>query len=402
MNTTVKRILTFVVSLILIVYVGYQAYRALYNPLKTTRVTSGTYEDIIRTDGFVVRSETVLTSSQSGVLDYIREDGESVSKNGEVAAIYSSEKDARNQRKIKELDKEIQSYTHAGNSESVEFVDVNALDSEIKKKFLELSGAADSADVRTAVERKNELLSLLNKKQLVTGDVTDFNAQIEKLKKQRDQLASSTGPKIGSITSPAAGYFVSSVDGFENMYSFDKILSITAKEVKNLLAANPKKPADAVGKVITGYDTYIACVIDADAAYSFHVGDNLKLRFLMSSQGNIPVTVSAINKDSSGVAMVLKCNTMSSQLAVIRRQAVEIIAGTFTGIKVSDQFIHIVNGVKGVYVRKGNKVVFKKLDSIFSSSGYTVSAIKDDSDYLQIYDEVIENGDDIYDGKVIK
>jgi len=93
---------------------------------------------------------------------------------------------------------------------------------------------------------------------------------------------------------------------------------------------------------------------------------------------------------------------MSSQLAVIRRQAVEIIAGTFTGIKVSDQFIHIVNGVKGVYVRKGNKVVFKKLDSIFSSSGYTVSAIKDDSDYLQIYDEVIENGDDIYDGKVIK
>jgi len=402
MNTTVKRILTFVVSLILIVYVGYQAYRALYNPLKTTRVTSGTYEDIIRTDGFVVHSETVLTSSQSGVLDYIREDGESVSKNGEVAAIYSSEKDARNQRKIKELDKEIQSYTHAGNSESVEFVDVNALDSEIKKKFLELSGAADSADVRTAVERKNELLSLLNKKQLVTGDVTDFNAQIEKLKKQRDQLASSTGPKIGSITSPAASYFVSSVDGFENMYSFNKILSITAKEVKNLLAANPKKPADAVGKVITGYDTYIACVIDADAAYSFHVGDNLKLRFLMSSQGNIPVTVSAINKDSSGVAMVLKCNTMSSQLAVIRRQAVEIIAGTFTGIKVSDQFIHIVNGVKGVYVRKGNKVVFKKLDSIFSSSGYTVSAIKDDSDYLQIYDEVIENGDDIYDGKVIK
>lgn len=402
MNTAVKRILTFVVSLVLIVYVGYQAYRALYNPLKTTRVTSGTYEDIIRTDGFVVHSETVLTSNKSGVLDYIREDGESVSKNGEVAAIFSSEKDASNQRKIQELDKEIESYTQAGDSTTADYVDVDALDSEIKKKFLELSEAADSADVRGAVEEKNDLLSLLNKKQLATGEVTDFNAQIEQLKRQREQLVNSTGSKIGSITSPAAGYFVSSVDGFENVYSFDKVLSITPQEVKKLLAANPKKPADAVGKVITGYDTYIACVIDTDTAYSFHVGDNLKLRFLMSSQGNIPVTVAALNKDSSGVAMVLKCNTMSSQLAVIRRQAVEIIAGSFTGIKVSDQFIHIVDGVKGVYIRKGNKVVFKKLDPVFSSSGYTVSAINDDSDYLQIYDEVIENGDDIYDGKVIK
>lgn len=402
MNTAMKRALTFLVSLVLIVYVGYQAYRVLYNPLKTLRVTSGTYEDVIKTDGFVLHSETVISQKVNGVVDYVRQDGESVAKGGEVAAVFASEKDAENQRKIQMLESEIQSYQSIGSSANVDAIDVDVLNSELEKKFLELSKASDNDDVDSILTLKTELLSLFNKKQLVTGEISNFNAQINSLSKQKAELERSTGSKIGSITSPDAGYFVSSVDGLENAYNVNDILSISASDVKRLLSAKTSKPADAVGKIITGYDTYIVCTIDADEAYNLHVGDSLKLRFLLSSQGEIPVTVSAINKDSSGVALVLKSTVMTGALAVIRHQTVELVVGKFNGIRVPDAFIHIVGGSKGVFVREGSIVKFKKLNPIYSSSGYTVSALGSDESYLQIYDEVIENGDDLYDGKVIK
>jgi hypothetical protein len=94
---------------------------------------------------------------------------------------------------------------------------------------------------------------------------------------------------------------------------------------------------------------------------------------------------------------------MTGAIAVLRKQTIEIVANSYTGIKVPDSFVHIVNGTKGVFVRSGSLAQFKKIDQIYSTSGYLVSAIDTSKqDYLQVYDEVIENGDDLYDGEVIK
>lgn len=402
MNTAVKRIITFFVSLFLIVYVGYQAYRALYNPYKTTRALSGKYENIIKSDAFVLRSETVITSDKKGVLDYTRGDGESVAKNGEVAAVYASEQDARNQRRIKALDSEIESYSQIGDSTSINSIDVDALNSDIEKNFLELSQACADGDLSDMESEKNSFVSRLNKKQLATGEISSFSAQITALEKERNKLAKDTGGEISSVTSPDAGYFVSSADGFENAYNFNNALTITRSDLNRLLKEKASKSSGAIGKIINKYFTYIVCGINANDAYGLYTGENLKLRFLLTSQGEIPVTISAINKDSTGAVLVLKCSVMSSSLAVLRRQTAEVVLGNYTGIKIPDSFIHIVNGKKGVYIREGNMVYFRKLDSIFDGQGYTISDVNTDSGYLQVYDEVIENGDDLYDGEVIK
>ena len=138
-------------------------------------------------------------------------------------------------------------------------------------------------------------------------------------------------------------------------------------------------------------------------AYKLHVGSTVKMRFLLSSQPEVNVTVAAINKSADGTAVVFKCTTMTGAIASIRRQTVEIVDGSYSGIKVPDGFVHIIDGTKGVFVRSGDIAQFKKIDTIYSAAGYTVSAVDSSKeDYLQIYDEVIENGDDLYDGKVIK
>jgi hypothetical protein len=403
MNVAVKRILTVLVSLFLISYVGYQGYSALYNPIVTMRANSGTFEDVIKTDSFVLHQETVINSDKDGVIDYVRQDGESVAKNGEVAGLYKTEQDAENQRKIQLLQEQINQYKQAGNLANAESIDIDVLSSEIQKSFLELSEAADSSNADSIVTKKTDMLSLLNKKQLATGEITDFNAEISALQKECNSLAENTGAKIGSISTPVAGYFVSSADGLENKYNYNDATSITASEVKKLLSAKATPGSDAIGKIISGYESYIVCNLDTNDVYKFHVGDTVQLRFILSAQPQVPVTVAAINKSDAGVAVVFKCTMMTGTLATLRKQTVEIVADTYTGIKVLDSVIHVIDGTKGVFVRNGNIAEFKKIDSIYSAAGYTVSAIdatKDDN--LQIYDEVIENGDDLYDGKVIK
>lgn len=403
MNAAVKKILTVLFSLLVISYVGYQAYGALYNPLKTIRATSGTYEDSIRTKGLVLHQETVINSNQNGVIDYVRDNGENVDKYGEVAYVYQTEQDVANQRKIQSLTSQIKGYQQTGNSATAESIDIDVLSSEIEKSFLGLSAAADTSQASSIAASKADMLTLLNKKQLATGEVTNFDSQIAKLQNEIDELSKRTNAKIGTIYTPEAGYFVSSTDGFENAYDFSKVPGINAANVARLLTAKVKPQTGAVGKIISNYVSYIVCNLSANDAYTLHVGDSVQIRFLLSAQPEVPVTIEAINKDSSGVAVVFKCTTMTSSFSTIRRQDMEIITDSYTGIKVLDSFVHVVNGTKGVFVRSGSLVKFEKLDPIYSAAGYVVSGINSsDSDYLQVYDEVIENGDDLYDGEIIK
>jgi hypothetical protein len=403
MNSILKRILTVVLSLLLIVYVVYQGYSALYNPIRTMRAASGMFEDVISTNGFVLHNEMVINQKPSGVVDYLLQDGDSVAKDSVVAAVYETAQDASNQHKIQQLSDQIQQYQQLGSPDEAASIDIDVLDSEIEKSFLQLSSDVDSSTAENIESDRSDLVTLLDKKQLATGEIKDFSSQILNLQKQKADLSKNTGAQTGTVTAPVAGYFVSAVDGLENLYDTQKALSITADDVKKLLTAKPASHQSAVGKVITGFESYIVCNVDVNDTYKFKVGSTLSLRFLLSSVGEVPVTVAAINKSSAGCAIVLKCDYMSSPLSVIRRQKIEIVADSYTGIKVPDSDVYIVNGSKGVYIRNGSIVQFKKIEQIYSAPGYVVSAIDPSNQgNLQIYDEVIENGDDLYDGKVIK
>jgi hypothetical protein len=402
MNGLLKRVVTVLVSLVIIGYVGYQAYNALYRPIRTMRAQSGTYEDIIKAEGVVLHQETIVPAVQGGVVDYVRSNGEDVAKGGEIAYIYRTEQDAANRRRIQAINALIAQYEQMGDSTSAESIDIDVLSAEIENSFSALCAAADGGKASDIAAAKADMLSLLNKKQLATGEITNFNAQIAGLEAKAAALAQTTGDRIGTIYAPEAGYFVSETDGFENAYNYADVPSITAADVEKLLARDIAPQKGAAGKIISNYESYIVCTMDANDAYDLHVGDSVQLRFLLSSQPSVTVTVAAINRDLSGVAVAFKCTEMTSSLAVIRRQDMEIVANSYTGIEVPDGFMHVVGGVKGVFVREGSIAQFKKLDAVYSAAGYTVSAINADPGYLQVYDEIIENGDDLYDGEIIK
>ena len=54
---------------------------------------------------------------------------------------------------------------------------------------------------------------------------------------------------------------------------------------------------------------------------------------------------------------------------------------------------------KGVYIRKGEQVLFKKIDVRFEGNDYVLSKVHPESEYLQLYDDIMLEGVDKDDDK---
>jgi hypothetical protein len=187
------------------------------------------------------------------------------------------------------------------------------------------------------------------------------------------------------------------------MYDAGAVMQIKPADIIRLESAKPSVKSGYAGKVISDFEWYITTVMSLEDAQKLRVGEQMAVQFMLSSQSEVPVTVAAVNAVGGSSAVVLQCDYMTSQLAVIRRQPVQIITREITGIRVDNDCIHIIKGQKGVFVLEGNTARFEDIDPIYSGNGYTMSGIDStDSKRLQIYDSVIENGDDLYDGKVVR
>ncbi len=115
---------------------------------------------------------------------------------------------------------------------------------------------------------------------------------------------------------------------------------------------------------------------------------------------------------------------MDSALAEIRSGIAEISLKKYTGLKVSQQAIHYkkmtkkvenssgkkvseTKDVEGVYVLRANQLNFRQIIPEFSTSSYVIcNPLPDEGSLLtdstvKPYDQVVTEGTDLYDGKVI-
>ncbi|MBR3290319.1 MAG: hypothetical protein IKI63_06050, partial [Clostridia bacterium] len=107
MNTLTKRLLTIVVALLLLLYVGYQIFLVMYSSVEIQTVTAHTTYETLDVDGFAIRSEQILSQATDGYVYYTLENGARVAKGGVIAEIYPSEQDALTHKKITALDADI-------------------------------------------------------------------------------------------------------------------------------------------------------------------------------------------------------------------------------------------------------------------------------------------------------
>ncbi|MFR9310327.1 HlyD family efflux transporter periplasmic adaptor subunit [Hydrogeniiclostridium mannosilyticum] len=433
-NPLLRKIATAVLAILVLIFIGYHIFAAKDGSL-TTEIASYVDEDdpgtaeTIQSEGIVVRKETLVQKTADGVLAYVAQDGEKVSKNGVVAELYATTEAASAQKQLESLTEQISLLESLGTPGDTYAADQETIDKKISQQLFSLLENATTGDYLAMKAQQDDLLYMLNERQIVTGKVENFDSRIQLLTQQKDGLAANAN-KTGEIISPVSGQFVSTVDGYESLFDYQSIADITVSEWENKLQESVAAPAEAVGKICETFNWYFVTEVDINKASELKEGGKVTLEFPFATSKSVPGVIEAVNQDaqSQKAMLVVRCDEMNEEIARMRKETCQIQLKSYSGIRVSQKAINfetrtykekqmidgeekeveVTKEVKGVYVMNGSEIRFCQIIPLYSNESYVICKQYPDEgeivteDTVSLYDEVVIGGTDLYDGKVVK
>ncbi len=426
-NTVIKRILIAVAVTLALLYIVFLFVTTNFlgsNNIVTETAYRATAYDVIKSNAYIIRDESYIENSSSGIVVYNVDDAEKVTAGGAVATVYKNESDVIARQQIAEIDERI-AYLQSLSAVTAMNAGLDTVNSQLSADLVALIENINRRSFDQVDDASEQLMSSIYRKQIITGEQLGFDDRIAELTIQRKQLVDSCGEPSGEVTTASSGYFVSSVDGYEQVFDVSHLDEITYADYQNAA------PADVddryIGKVIKGVNWYILCPITEDDAVNItHNASSVSVRLPYVTGAELPAKVVSVNRfsDETMSMAVIACNYMDASLSHIRRESVEIVVGEYEGLKFSKSALHddyvertvTANDgtrtterqkVQGVYVEYGNELLFKQVSILYAGDDYVICNENPDPDVLYngttvtLYDKVVIEGSDLFDGKIL-
>ncbi len=403
-ESIIPRIITIVLGLLLFAYIGYQAYKIFYNPVRTASAVHTRVDDVIELDGVIVRDETVIKGGNvSGVLEMNVYEGERVKNGGIVAVVYADETSAEKSREAEALSVQIGRMNDLY-ARSEENYDISAANDKISERAVSLLTLVQDGVSNTAEEAAEALKLQVLEREYIYRDKATLLDIITSLKTKRDKLGSVINLKK-RIYSPSAGYFSQNTDGYERVLTVNMVMNAPISELEEKMGSYAEGDSASVGKLISTNKWYIVSVIEEKEAKRLKLGASMKLKFKDKSLPQVEASIERLSEPENGkVAVVFCCNTHISYFTKVRKISAQAIVKTYEGLKVPREALRVnADGKSGVYCLIDSQVKFKPVDIIFEKDSYYVSAYdSSDTKSLLLYDEIIISAKNLENKKIIK
>ena len=377
----------------------------LVNPkIRTQIATTGTIEEYISADGFVIRDEQILVQDTGLVVDSLVADGERVAKDSQVAVLYHSSIGPAVQANLKSINERILSLERLKEqNEDVASADAGRIESLTKAKVLELMRYSHFGQGISLSDVKSQLEEVVNQK--IATDAESTSNVLGELKAQKQQLEAGIAGEKTPVYSNVAGLYFSYFDGYEGYLSTDAIESLTPSTLEQLETMEDKHIGNgSVAKVVDSFEWNVAAAVDTKKISSIEEGDSIQLRFPEYGNEIYSATVEYISADENGKSVICcSADTYTDTVYYNRKLKVDIIKNISTGLKFSKDAIQVIDGTTGVFIVKDSVAKFRPVDVLSMDEGYVV--VKEDngkSDNVLLYDEVIIKGNNIKSGDVVR
>lgn len=390
---------------VVVIFLFHQLYSSLYKPITTE--TANYYEavDGLNITGTIIRTEEIIESNSGGILHFITDDGSRVAKGGTVASIYDSANASITLDRIATLEAQIKDIEELQGYNDLQAADLELADTRVSEALGNLVFDSSQGNFYDSSDDMSVLLSAINRRQLITGEQTDFSGQIFSLNEELARLKAALPAEKGSIKAAQSGYFVSVTDGYESVLTVDRIDEITPEFLSDM--KSEKTPQNAVGKIVSDYEWYIAAKVSINDSLKYKAGDKLTIRTDIKTNPTLPVKVRQINisEESDSAVVIFSCQQMSSELACMRTGPMTVVSKTYEGLKIPRKSLRVVDGETGVYIVSGILLKFVPVKVIYTDEkeGYVICEQEQTtSDVLRLYDEVVVKGRKLYDGKIVQ
>lgn len=407
----------------LFLYLGIQFSRNFSNSVSTQRTQTFTDVEYSYFDGYIFRDETPLTQSESGVCDYLAEDGARIGTGKEYGVFYPYSGGAKDKQaqldgiseRIRRLNSKFSADGYVSELPGVEETLKNSYYSYVNSV---LDGNFSSADASG-----DRLLDALVDRNVITGREGAAKDLTDALLKQKAEIIESLGSSGRTLVSEESFYLSYSTDGFESLFSSQKLEEITPLQFESLVKKAPETYGDMViGKQIHSPEWFFAMPISQKDALRFmdgegnaRVGERYEVTFSDEGDTMIIMTLDSIRTDEQGnCLMILSCFDMAKAYGFSRAQSVKIKMSSVTGYRIPAESLTEREGESGVYILVGTVVEFRRVTVISEGNGYYVvdtyekdAENKEGADaaseypYLNVNDLIITSGNDLYDGKLI-
>lgn len=404
--------------------IGVSAWNSLREIYPTVLAYTYTVSDSMEATGFLVRQESVLTG-QGGTVELLPDEGEKVSRGETVALFYQSDDGLTQRQTLQQLLLEQEQLEYAlaqagGSSDSAQ------LSTRVADAIADLRGAASSGDL-TGLERQTlELKSLIYKHSYTfnqEGDSTAaLQASLDEVNTQIQTLTAQASQSTSRVTASQSGVFSGLVDGYESLITPDMLDSVTPSQLEQLARQTPTENTSAIGKLITNSTWYFACTLPEEDAERLVEGRTITVRFSRDWSGEVDMEVERLSDPENGkVLVVLSADKFLSDTTLLRRQTVELVFDTVSGIRLPKEALRVEQqtvtepdteeekqvSVTGVYALVGQRAEFKEVTVLAEEDDYilvkaaSTETPTQEKKALRAGDKIIISSGELYDGKVI-
>lgn len=402
-----------------VVYVWLQATSGFDSDIETEMAMSVSVNETAVARAYIFRDETVVGKNNSGAIVTVVSEGDRVSKGQLLANIYPNAEDALLQDEINRIDRKIAILDESTIDSQYVVSDLSKVDVQINDLFADIYASSASGKIGDAIDGSAELLAMLNRRELIVRSGGDFSSEKASLLQQRRKLEAQINSSSDSVYAGSSGYFYSDVDGYEEIFTPDKIENLTLSGFYELTQAQPNENILSGGavKVINDFVWNVVCEISSDKAALLNVNQSYRIVFPESSDEEITMKlVKIVSQTTSAQALaVFRANVMPGTFNYKRGQAAEIVLDVTEGLSVPKKAVRQIEGESGVYILVGDVVHYRHVDIIDETDNYYLvsygksaaafetpnNAEKPVSKKLSLYDNIIVSGKELFDGKIV-
>ena len=408
-----------------LVYLGVSAWQSFRDPFTTAATYSYTVDDSVEITGFLVREEQVL-SNTGGVVELVPQEGEKVAKGGTVALLYQDSSGLEQKEQLQQLQLEKEQLEYALERSDVGGGDSGQLSQQVLDAIVSLRASVAEGDLTGLESQVMELKSLIYKREYAYTDIEEeggdsaasIQAALDSVNSQISALSAQAAQSTSRITASQSGTFSGYVDGYESLLTPAMLETVTPSHLTQLAKDRPQEDTTAVGKLITDTTWYFACALSEEDAARLVEGRKVTVRFSRDWSGEVSMTIERVGDPENGqCTVVLSSDKYLADTTLLRRQTVELVFDSITGVRVPKEAIRVEQrtvtdeetgeesqaSVTGVYTLVGEQAEFKPVNILKQGDTFTLVEAADSSKKaLRPGDIVIVAAEDLYDGKVIQ
>lgn len=412
------RIAFCLVTLILI------AFLFSFQRVETQTALLVTISKSIETSGYAVRDESIITTTKNGTFVSTVENGSKVSKGETVVNVFASGEEAAAYQRVLEINQALEDFELMKTAGEDNAAEISVIQKQMENNLLSFSKNVAAGNISGACELSDDILYYFNKNQIATKVVEDFSKRVQELRNERSELMSKYSLSPDTVSTSISGYFIDTVDGYENILDSSVLEGLTPTGLEQLVARHSApNTAGVVGKIADGYTWHIVCIVKAEEAAMLKKDRNYSIAFPYSDADQVKAKLVAISPDENEerVLLTFRCTTMVSELSTLRYQQMIIQLDEITGIEIDKDCL--VTRIKetqisdsdaiggyyseyeeqlGVYILWDNEIKFKRVEIIHEMEDKVVCSISNTgASWLKLYDEVILDTENMYEGKII-